>query len=442
MAQPGSSLLSRTGSGAAQPARSLILLLVLVGTLGGAVSAAGPNVQAVEVRLTVDGPAPPPVVRTRLQETVQAVVQRLLLGRPLEQLRPAQGQLQATLTQVVGRVIAGYSVAEARIDVGATASVTVRLRPDPPLIRSVELVPLVAVDAAVAPLVRRPLETEVAAEVRTLFVGVPVDALDWATPLLADSVRLAVERALPGFTAVLRARPASALRVEVEMLPRDGRVVRDIGVRFRSGSIPQLLLSPYAPAVISMAGPLRGLPVAFTEHNREDLERLLAERLRAYPPVIAYHIIARPLLSVAETTYVTVVADSLSFLGRVEAAVNVGTSAPAPELRAHLGRLTGRFEFYGEVALVPNTLSSRYDVGARYQVTEALDVGTSLTINTLETRPWMSYRLSPDVTVRAAYAVKEQSVEGSVRYRFTEFLSGELVGTSEGDYWIRVISNL
>lgn len=442
MDQPGASLLSRIRPRTVRPARSLILLLLLVGVLGGSVSAAGVSVQAVEVRLTVDGPAPPAVLRTRLQETVQAVVQRLLVGRPVEQLRPAQAQLQVTLAQVVGRVIVGYSVAEVRIDVGATAAVAVRLRPDPPLIRSVELIPLATVDAAVAPLVRRPLETEVAAETRTLFLGLPVDALDWAAPLLADNVRLAVERALPGFTAVVRARPASALQVEVEVLPRDGRVVRDIGVRFRSGSIPQLLLSPHAPAVISMAGPLRGLPVAFAEHKREDLERLVAERLRAYPPVIAYHIIARPLLSMAETTYVTVVADSLAYLGRVEAAVNIGTSAPAPELRAHLGRLTGRFEFYGEIALVPNTLSSRYDVGVRYQVTQTLDVGTSVTINTLETSPWVSYRLNPDITVRATYAIKQQSVEGSVRYRFTEFLSGELVGTSEGEYWIRVISNL
>ncbi len=442
MDQPGAPLLSRNRSGAAPPAYRLILLLVLMATLGGSVNAAGASVQAVEVRLTVEGAGPPPVVRTRLQETVEAVVQRLLLGRPVDQLRPAQAQLQGTLTQVVDRVIIGYSVADARIEVGATATVAMRLRPDPPLIRSVELVPLTTVDAAVAPLVRRPLETTVAAETRALFLGLPVEALDWAAPLLVDAVRLAVERALPGFTAVLRARPAPLLRVDVEVRPRDGHIVRDIGVRFRSGSIPQLLLGPHAPAVISMAGPLRGLPVAFAEETREDLERLLEERLRAYQPVVAYRIVARPLLSVAETTYVTVVADSLSYLGRVEAAVNIGTSAPAPELRAHLGRLTGRFEFYGEIALVPNTLSSRYDVGIRYQVTEALDVGTSVTINTLETNPWVSYRLSPDITMRAAYAVKQRSIEGSVRYRFTEVLSGELVGTSEGGYWIRVISNL
>jgi len=438
MAQPGTSFLADIRRRARAAARGLILLLLLATP----VAAAGVAVQAVEVRLLLDGLAPPAPVRDRLQETVGTVAQRLLVGRPVEQLRPAQAQLQATLATVVGRVIAGYSVAEVRVDVAPTAIVAVRLRPEPPLVQAVEVVPRAEVDPAVGPLLLQPVAQTVTPAVRAMFLGLPVAALEWTAPLVAEDVRRAVENVLPGFTAAVRVRPAALAQVELDLMPRDARVVRDIGVRFRSGSIPLVLLDPYAPAVTSMAGPIRGLPVAFVERQRDALERLLVERFRAYPPAIEYRIVVRPVLSVGETTFVTVVADSLVWLGRVEAAVNVGANAPGPELRVHLGRLFGRLEGFAEIGLVPNTLSARYDVGARYEINDALDLGASYTINTAETTGFVIYRLTPDLSVRMAYALPAREFEGSVRYRFNEFLSGELVGTSEGDYWLRLISNL
>lgn len=424
---------------AADAARGLILILLLVAPVA---AASGVTVQTIEIRLAVDGGGAPQVVRTRLLETVGTVAQRLLLGRPVDQLRPAQTQLQSTLSTVVDRVISGYSVVDTRIEVGATAVIALRLRPDPPLIHTVEVVPRTGVHPAVAPLVLQPVEQILVPAVRGLLLGLPVGALDWVTPLIVDEVRRAAEEALPGFTVGVRVRPAAQSRVEIELITREGRVVRDIGVRFRSGSIPMLLLEQHAPAVLSLTEPLRGLPVVFAERHRAALERLLRDRLRAYPPVVEYHIVVRPVLHVAETTYLTVVADSLLYLGRVEAEVNVGTRAPAPELRLHLGRLIGGLEIFGEVALVPNTLSARYDVGVRYRLNESVDAGLNVTLNAPSTTGWVVYRLSPDLSLRTAYEVHQRRLEGSLRYRFNDFLSGELVGTSRGEYWIRLISNL
>lgn len=439
MDQPGAPLLTGMWPRAADAARGLILILLLVAPVA---AASGVTVQTIEIRLAVDGGGAPQVVRTRLLETVGTVAQRLLLGRPVDQLRPAQTQLQSTLSTVVDRVISGYSVVDTRIEVGATAVIALRLRPDPPLIHTVEVVPRTGVHPAVAPLVLQPVEQILVPAVRGLLLGLPVGALDWVTPLIVDEVRRAAEEALPGFTVGVRVRPAAQSRVEIELITREGRVVRDIGVRFRSGSIPMLLLEQHAPAVLSLTEPLRGLPVVFAERHRAALERLLRDRLRAYPPVVEYHIVVRPVLHVAETTYLTVVADSLLYLGRVEAEVNVGTRAPAPELRLHLGRLIGGLEIFGEVVLVPNTLSARYDVGVRYRLNESVDAGLNVTLNAPSTTGWVVYRLSPDLSLRTAYEVHQRRLEGSLRYRFNEFLSGELVGTSRGEYWIRLISNL
>ena len=79
-----------------------------------------------------------------------------------------------------------------------------------------------------------------------------------------------------------------------------------------------------------MAEPLRGLPVAFAESTRRSLERMLNEELAAYPPAVEYNIVATSRLEVAETTYVTVSAESLVYRARVEARLNIGPSAPGP----------------------------------------------------------------------------------------------------------------
>ncbi len=440
MAQLRAPFLSRSvrRATAGVAARGLAVLLLL----SAPAAAAAVMVQSVEVRLAVDGVGPPPVVRARLQETVQTVAQRLLLGRAVDQLRPAQGQLQSTLATVVDRVITGYSVVEARLEVGAVAVLALRLRPDPPVIQSVEFSSRMAVHAAVAPLVRQPLERQVIPTVRAMLVGLPVEAVDWAGPLIGEEARRAAEALLPGFAASVRVRAGAAARVEIDLAAREGRVVRDIGVRFRSASVPTLLLEGHAPAVTSLAEPLRGLPVPFAEAHRQPLQQLLEERLRAYPPVVDYHMVVRVVLTVAETTYVTVLADSLSWLGRVEAAVNVGSRAPAPELRLHLGRLFDRFELFGEAAIPPNTFAGRYDLGVRYRVSDAIDVGTNVALNAVAVTGWVTYWFTPDLSLRAAYEIHQRRFEGSVRYRFHEFLSGELVGTSRGEIWLRVISNL
>jgi len=440
MGQPRAPLLGRLHGRAALPlaARGLAFLLLI----GAPAAAAAVMVQSVEVRLAVDGAGPPAVVRVRLQETVETVAQRLLVGRAVDKLRSAQAQLQTTLATVVDRVITGYSVVEARLEVGAAAVVAVRLRPDPPVIADVEVIPRTSVHPAVAPLVLQPVDREVVPAVRAMLIGLPVEALAWAGPLIAVEARRATEALLPGFAAAIRVLPGATARVEIELTAREGRVVRDIGVRFRSSSVPTLLLEVHGPAVTSLAEPVRGLPVAFAEAHRQDLARLLETRLRAYPPVGEYQMVVRVLLSVAETTYVTVLADSLSWLGRVEAAVNLGSRAPAPELRLHLGRLFDRFELFGEAAVPPNTFAGRYDLGVRYRVSDAIDVGTNVTLNAVAVTGWVTYRFSPDVSLRAAYEIQQRRFEGSVRYRFHEFLSGELVGTSGGEFWLRLISNL
>ena len=401
-------------------------------------------VQQVVVELAFDGAAPHRIIRDRLEATVASVAERLLLGRPVDQvaaLLPPPGE---TIGGVVERVTAGYAVAETMVRPGIVTTVAVRLRPLGPVVDHVVVVPdLRAEHPRVHPLLLALLQPTTIAEMQALVTALPLASLEWAGPLIEVRVRDMVEAALPGFTATARIRPAETVRLDLTIAPKDSRVIRNIGVRFRSTSIPIILLDQHGPQVASMAEPLRGLPVAFAESTRRSLERMLNEELAAYPPAVEYNIVATSRLEVAETTYVTVSAESLVYRARVEARLNIGPSAPGPEVVAHLGRLVAPpLEPFIEVRLVPTPLSLTADLGFRYEVSPISSLGVTYAPSTQETMLWTTVQVSPDLGLRGQWAVPTQVFEGTLTYRLNEFLAWELIGTSRGDVWLRLTSNL
>src|SRR5438552_2137690 len=306
------------------------------------------------------------------------------------------------------------------------------------------LIGLLMLAAGVAPAwAQTVVQPTTIAEMQALVTALPLASLEWAGPLIEVRVRDMVEAALPGLTATARIRPAETVRLDLTIAPKDSRVIRNIGVRFRSTSIPIILLDQHGPQVASMAEPLRGLPVAFAESTRRSLERMLNEELAAYPPAVEYNIVATSRLEVAETTYVTVSAESLVYRARVEARLNIGPSAPGPEVVAHLGRLVAPpLEPFIEVRLVPTPLSLTADLGFRYEVSPISSLGVTYAPSTQETMLWTTVQVSPDLGLRGEWAVPTQVFEGTLTYRLNEFLAWELVGTSRGDVWLRLTSNL
>lgn len=426
------------------------LRLALLLSVAAALALTGPafgqaTVQRIELEVSIDGPPPHAVIRERLRATVQVVIERLLTGRPLDQLIALQPRLGETIASVVDRVATGYAVTSASVQVGVTSQVVVRLQPVGLLIREVEIAAdLRAVHPRLHTMVAGTLQQSAGPEIRALYVGLPQPAMAWADPILEAQSREAVERALPGFTAAVRARVrGESAQAEVALLPRDTRVIRNIGVRFRSSSIPTMLLDQHGPAVASMAEPLRGLPVAFAQAHHAAIEALIKEDLAAYAPARQYRIIATPALDVGETTYVTVVADSVLYRGRVEAHLNIGTQAPGPALIGHLGRLSApNTEAFLELRLVPTPLSFDWHVGAQVAASPSTTVGAAYAVITAETTAWIAVRAGLDTGVRASWNLSTQSFEGAVTYRFNEFLSGELIATSRGTWWLRLVSNL
>lgn len=413
----------------------LLLLLAAIPAFGQAA------VQRVDVQVVYEGPLPHPVVRERVQATVASVAERLLLGRSLEAAQQLQPRLAETLVAVLERVVTGYAVASAAADVGAITAVVVRLRPQGAVLDAatvqldVREIPA-RLHALVAVLLQPATE-----QIRTLTAGLPASA-DWALPLLEAQARDDIERGVAGYTADVTVRVTPETAITAVVRPRDTRIIRNVGVRFRSTTMPTLLLDQHAPAVASLSAFLRGVPVAFAAAQTSAVERILTDDLRAYPPVQRYHMVATAALQVGETTFVTVIADSVSYHASVEAHLNIGVGAPGPALVARAGRfITPGVDTFVELRLVPNTLSFDWDLGAGLSLGPSAVVGASYTAPTSDVSLWSTIGFSPDLMVRGRWIVTAQSFEAAVRYRLNAFLAWEVVGVP-GQVWLRLVSNL
>jgi len=416
-------------------------VLAMVATALAPARAADP-VQRVEVRLTIDGGDPHPLIIRRIVETIDTAAQRLLIGRDSELVGRQETALAGVLRDVVDRVVRGYRVQTVSFQAGATTVVLVRLEARPPVLD--ELPVVIALDTIhpdAQPLVRAVLQP-VIPELRGLLARLPVDSLEWAAAIVEHRTTEVVEGAAVGFTATGRVEVAPVARIMVVVTARDSRVIRDIGVRFRSRSIPYILISAHGPQVVSMAEPLRGLPVAFATAQRPRLEAMIRDRLAAYAPARQYGVVAVPTLQVGEVTHVTVVAESTLYRGRVEARINFGAQAPPTDVRAQLGRALGALEPYVELALVPSTLSLRAAIGARIELGSHLTIGFRTGLDGGDQEASLTYLVSPNLHARGAYFLRTETIEATLGYRLNESLSWEVVATSRGTVWVRLVGNL
>ncbi len=417
-----------------------LLLMAFFGATTVPARAADP-VQRVEINLAIDGGQPHPFVVRRIVESVGTAAERLLVGRDSDLVARQEAALAGVLREVTDRVVTGYRVASVGFQPGTTTLVAIRLQPQFPVLGEVPvIIAMPGIHPDAQPLVRAAL-SPVIPEIERLPAGLPVDALGWAGPILEQRAIELVEGAAAGFSGTARIEGAPG-RIALSMAAKDSRVIRDIGVRFRSTSIPALLLQGNAPQVVSMAEPLRGLPVVFALANRVRLEALISERLAAYPAVRDYAIVARPVVQVAEVTYVTVLAESTLYRGRIEARLNFGSQAPAPDMRAHLGRAFGSLEPFVEFTLIPSNLTWHTAVGTRFEVGTNLAVGVKTQFDAGGSESFVTYRFSPDVQIQGMYTSSTDVFESTLTYRLNDFLSWEAVATSRGIIWLRIVSNL
>ena len=220
-----------------------------------------------------------------------------------------------------------------------------------------------------------------------------------------------------------------------------GQLVRNIRYELRSEAIPNVLLMQLKYKYAGECDKLRGLPVAYVQRHRQELEQQLLEKLMTEPEVKNYQLRPEVKITPGADLGVIIMIESDDYKIWFEGYGDIGRNKENLSGKAHLGKMISpRDEIFGEAEVILDDVQWRFGTGyTHYWGKSGWSYVRRIPIGDNNYR--LEYSLSPKWRLRAEHFSGDNRNEFAVRYRIHEFLSAEYVyGGSE--FYLRLIGNL
>ena len=421
------------------------ILLLFASGLPWRAEAAG-RITSVEAAVTAADAVPAPVA-ARMESSIDAIAEQLLLGKSAAMSAADAAQDAAVIQEVFDKVLVGYTVTGVTVEPGETARVRVTLAPWNDRVEHVSVT--VAVDG-MAPEVESLVRQDLAG-VEQVFdralLGLPIAAADWTNGVLKREVNAYLDAHLPEFRADFDVTADTDAQVTLTVYPRLP-VVRTVDLSMRSDTMPNMMLLTHRELMKDKANLLVGVPVAFTERHRAAFEQLLAGAIDARPDFRALRMKTRTTITTGERAAVMARSDSDRYRVRATGWVDVGRSEGATHDneddlvgQLHAGvRFDAVDELYTRLEVTPQDVDWRFQLG--WQRDLGWGTAAGLRYDFKDDRPIYDFgwRIARDWSARYEYRPADSRGEGALRYRLHDFLSLEYAVDSE-DSWLRVIGN-
>ena len=279
------------------------------------------------------------------------------------------------------------------------------------------------------------------AQLEQAISGASVDAGDWAGGVLRKLVRSEVQAQLPEFKPAVDVLQENGRTVVQVVIYPVGQLVRNIRYELRSEAIPNVLLMKLKYKYAGECDKLRGLPVAYVQRHRQELEQQLLEKLMTEPEVKNYQLRPEVKITPGADLGVNIMIESDDYKIWFEGYGDIGRDKENLSGKAHLGKMISpRDEIFGEAEVILDDVQWRFGTGYTHYWGKS---GWSYVrrIPTGDNNYRLEYSLSPKWRLRAEHFSGDNRNEFAVRYRIHEFLSAEYVyGGSE--FYLRLIGNL
>ena len=381
------------------------------------------------------------VLLDKMSSSMLVVANQLFLDKDTETVKEAREDYARLLTEIGERVFTGYELTEVELDVGAVTGIIMYSRPwdkviDAPLLD----LQFSGVEPETAGLLEASLP-DLRQEIIETVRGASADASDWAAGVLRKLVRHKVEASLPEFKAAIDlVQEESQTVIQVVVYPV-GQLVGNIKYELRSEMIPNLLLMQLKYKYLAECDKLRGLPVAYVEAHKGELEALIRDKLLAEPEIRSNKLRPVVTLTPGPALGVTIMIVSDDYKIWFEGYGDIGREDDNLSGKAHLGKyFSPEDEVFGEVEVILDDVQWRFGVGyARYWGKSVWSYTRRIPVADNDYK--LEYHLSPKWRLRAEHFSGDDRNEFGVRYRIHEFLSAEGV-YGDDEFYLRVIGNL
>ena len=424
----------------------LIGMMFWVHTIAGLalpVATAAPGaavVETVRVEVLTDVPTSPRVTR-RMAESVRTIGEHLLLGHTSLEVADRREQYERLVRDVFDRVLSGYTVEQVTLEAAPVSVIRIRIAPWGDTVRQVDI----QVDySGIAPegvfLVKRDMG-KLEEEIRVSLLGLPVDAVDWASGVARELIRELLQRQLPEFHFSLDVEAGRQTKVRLSLFPT-GQLVREAHISLRSRTIPNLLLVHARPAVEGKARVMRGLPVEYVERHRTYFTEQVRQATLADPVIRQFDLKVSPVVRPGVDAEVAVAVEAETWRIFGEVYLDVGRDKDNVSGKAHVGRLVApRNELYLEAKVLPGDMTWQFMPGWGHQFGHDSWAGVQYRTNDREWGWWWTQSLGGRWSLRAERWWHIDCNEIALRYKLHDFLSAELVFTNDRS-WLRFVGHL
>ena len=398
-------------------------------------------VNSVEVQVIDTNGGTSQLLLQKMSGSMQVVADQLFIDKDTAMIAAAGEDYARLLTEIGDRVFTGYELTDVKLDVGETTQVKLYARPWNKVIEK----PLIDLQfSGVEPQTAALLEQRIPAlhaQLEQAISGASVDAGDWAGGVLRKLVRSEVQAQLPEFKPAVDVLQENGRTVVQVVIYPVGQLVRDVRYELRSEAIPNVLLMKLKYKYAGECDKLRGLPVAYVQRHRQELEQQLLEKLMTEPEVKNYQLRPEVKITPGADLGVNIMIESDDYKIWFEGYGDIGRDKENLSGKAHLGKMISpRDEIFGEAEVILDDVQWRFGTGyTHYWGKSGWSYVRRIPIGDNNYR--LEYSLSPKWRLRAEHFSGDNRNEFAVRYRIHEFLSAEYVyGGSE--FYLRLIGNL
>ena len=397
-------------------------------------------VEAVQVQVMATA-VPSSRVLRRMSESVKTIGEHLLLGRSTIEVSTRREHYERLVRDVFDRVLVGYTVEKVEIDPAAVAQIRISIAPWGDTVRNVS----VQVDySGLAPEAVKLVKLDMGKlepEIQAALLGLPVDAVDWASGVARELIRELLRRQLPEFHFSLDVEAGRDTAVRLSLFPT-GQVVREAKVSLRSFTIPNLMLVHARPALELQANSMRGLPVDYVERKLAYFTEKIRMTTITDPLIRQFGLKVLPLVRPGMETEVAITVEAERFRITADVMLDIGRDRDNISGKVHLGQRLGKQdEVFLELKVLPGAMTWEFMPGWGHRFGNDTWVGVRYRTNDQQWGGWLEQNMGGRWSLRAEHWPALNRNEVGIRYKLHDFLSAEFVLSNEL-HWLRLVGHL
>lgn len=408
-------------------------------------SVAAATVDHVRVMLTSAQGTMPPLVQKRIAASLETVGNHVFIGHDAGEIAGNMAGYTMTVSDIMNRVLIGYTVEEFSIHPGVETTMEVTVRPWGNTIQSVQ----VFFDYGGLP----PLGTDLAArdaagaeaQIENLLIGLPVDALDWANGAVKAVMEEKLEALLPEFYPHIVIHGGEKTNVQVYFLPKLP-VVRNVYVDVEAENLPKIIFLSTRKTMEEKYSGLEGLPVAFLRRHADEVTHAAAQDLGQQWVIRQYKLNVTPQLDVGDDTTIHLLSKTDFYDIQAGAYLDIGRDnaeyGDDTVLTALLGRKIGaHHEVYGKLEFMPSSMDWNIMPGYFYRWGKGTQAGYQFESLDDSQHIWLRQPVGRRWSLRIDRDLTNHDGEVGVTYRIHDYVGVEYI-VSDHDQWLRLIGYL